>query len=67
MRKKEILKEKKYFEKHNKIVNSHIPYGFEVNASLHIVVNRWFHRIERNYIMLKLNKEEKYSKERKIF
>ena len=62
-----MIKEKKYFDKHDEIVNTHIPHGFEANASPHIVVNRWFHRIEKKCILLKLTEEEKYSKEQKIF
>ena len=58
---------KKNFHKHDEIVNTHIPHSFEANTLPHIIVNQWFHRIERNCIVLKLTKEEKYSKERKIF
>ena len=46
--KKNMIKEKNILINNDKIVNTHIPHGFESNASPHIVVSQWFHRIERN-------------------
>ena len=62
-----MLNEKRYFQQHDDILNSHIPYGGDANTSPHIVVNHWFDRIEKNCIVVNLIEEEKYSKQRKIF
>ena len=48
MRKKQLLKETKYFRQHDKIVNSHISCGFKANISPHIILKQWFHRIRKN-------------------
>ena len=67
MKKKKLLKEKKFFRQHDDVMNTHIPHGIEANASPHIVVNQWFHRIKNNSIVLKLASEDHTSKHRKIF
>ena len=58
---------KKYFRQHDDLINTHIPYGNEANASPHIVINQQFHRIQKNSIVLKIVSEDKTSKHRKIF
>ena len=67
MKKKRLLKEKKYFKQHDDVMNTNIPHGNEANASPHIVVNQWFHRIRNNSIILKLSHEDRTSNHRKIF
>ena len=37
----------KYFKQHDEILNTHIPYGINANASPHIILKHWFHRIKK--------------------
>ena len=44
---KKKLKETKYFKQHDEILNTHIPYVINANASPHIILKHWFHRIKK--------------------
>ena len=61
------MKEEKYFKKHDEIINSNIPYGVDANLSPHIFINQWFHRIEKNSVVLRIIEEIQVDNQRKIF
>ena len=67
VKKKKRLKEEKYFAQHDEIINSNIPYGVEANSSPHIFINQWFHRIEKNSIVLRIIEEVQTNQQREIF
>ena len=61
------MKEEKYFKQHDDIINSNIPYGVDANSSPHIFINQWFHRIEKNSVVLRMSEEVQLNNQRKIF
>ena len=67
VRRKELMKARKYFNNHDDILETHIPYGPITNKSPHIMVNHWFHRLKKNCILLRLKDENNDKKNRKIF
>ena len=66
MRKKKLIKESKYFKQHDEIVNTHIPRGLGANKSPHIILKQWYHRIQKNSIVMRAPKEIKNCRNRQI-
>ena len=60
-------KETKYWAKEDELLLTHIPYGGESTKSPHILINKWFHRLKKNCIVLKNPRENDDRKNRKIF
>ena len=57
-----------YWEKEDKILASHIPYNSMSTRSPHILINKWFHRLSDNCIVLKKPREVgQCAKDRKIY
>ena len=67
VRRKELMKARKYFKNHDDILETHIPYGPIANKSPHIMVNHLYHGLKDNYILLRLKDENNDKKNRKIF
>ena len=57
VRRKKLMKARKYFKNHDDILEMHIPYGPIANKSPHIMVNHWYHRFKKNCILLRLKDE----------
>ena len=53
IKKKEIKRENMYWDKEDEILLSHIQYNFDSTKSLHILINKWYHRLQDNSIVLK--------------
>ena len=66
VRTKKIRKEKHHCERESEILESHIPYGSDATKSPHILINKWFHRLRDNSIILKKTCEEGNLKDRQI-
>ena len=64
---KKIKKENKYWAKEDEILRTHIPYNGDGTKSPHILINKWFHRLKKNCIVLKDPREEGDRKNCKIF
>lgn len=60
-------KGKRFWDKEDAILNNHIPYNGLSNRSPHILINKWYHRLRDNCIILKSPKEIGDNKFRKIF
>ena len=57
---------KTHWDKEDEILESHIPYGGDATKSPHILINKWFHRLHANCIILKKPCEEGNLKDRQI-
>ena len=66
MRYKRTKKEKKYWDREDEILASHIPYDGDATKSPHILINKWFYRWRENCIILKHPHEEGNLKDRQI-
>ena len=64
---KRTKKETKYWAKEDELLLTHIPYGSESTKSPHILINKWFHRLKKNCIVLKNPRENDNQRNRKIF
>ena len=60
-------KGERFWEKEDRILDSHIPYNGISNRSPHILINKWYHRLCDNCIVLKPPTEIGDNKNRKIF
>ena len=50
---KQMKRENKYWAKEDNILHTHIPYDGTSTKSPHILVNKWFHWLKSNFIVLK--------------
>ena len=64
---KKVERENKYFDQKGKIMESHIPYNCASTKSPHILITKWFYRLQKNCIVLKNPSETGRLKDRKIF
>ena len=62
-----MKKEKNYWTKEDDLLLTHIPYNGQSTKSPHILINKWFHRLKKNYIVLKTPREIGEMKKRKIY
>ena len=63
---KKSKKKKKYFKREDHILDTHIPYNGDATKSPHILIQKWFHRLRENCIVLKMPQEEGKLKNRLI-
>ena len=64
---KKVERENKHFDQKGKIMESHIPYNCASTKSPHILITKWFYRLQKNCIVLKNPSETGRLKDRKIF
>ena len=64
---KRMKKETKYWVREDELLLTHIPYGGDTTKTPHILINKWFHRLKKNCIVLKNPRENNDKSNRKIF
>ena len=63
---RQICRDKKR-DHEDQILETHIPYNWDLTKSPHILINKWYHRLRDNCVVLKNPRESGSSNERKIF
>ena len=64
---KQMKKETKYWVREDELLLTHIPYSGDSTKSPHILINKWFHHLKKNCIILKNPRENNDKSNCKIF
>ena len=67
MKNKKLKKEEKKWSNEDQILLTHIPYNCDSTKSPHILINKWYHRLSDNCIVLSKPREINSSKNRQIY
>ena len=67
MKSKKIKREQKKWDNEDQILETHIPYNWDSTKSPHILINKWYHRLSNNCIILSKPRETGPSNKRQIF
>ena len=62
-----MKKETKYWVREDELLLTHIPYSGDSTKSPHILINKWFHRLKKNCIVLKNPRENNDKSNCKVF
>ena len=67
MKNKKTKRDEKKWLKEDQILLTHIPYNCDSTKSPHILLNKWYHRLSDNCIVLSKPREIGSSKNRQIY